>query len=110
MTSTEVPEIDVGTLHDMLPTGVALIDVREPDEWFGARVPRVTLIPMAEITERVDELPTGGPVYFICASGGRSHRVAEYLRSQGIDAVNVAGGTNGWIDAGYEVESGPATG
>jgi thioredoxin 1 len=45
----------------------------------------------------------------ICASGRRSHRVVEYLRAQGIEAVNVAGGTNGWIEAGYEVESGPST-
>lgn len=109
MTDTDVPEIDVHTLRDLLPSGVSLIDVREPDEWREARVPRVPLVPMSELAERVDEVPSAGPVYVICATGGRSHRVAEVLRARGVDAVNVAGGTKGWIEAGYEVESGPST-
>jgi rhodanese-related sulfurtransferase len=109
VSGSDVPEIDVHTLHGLWTEGVALIDVREPDEWVTVRVPDVALIPMAEITARVDELPTAGPLYVICASGARSHRVAEYLRGQGVDAVNVAGGTKGWYEAGYEVESGPST-
>ena len=35
--------------------------------------------------------------------------VADWLRQQGIDAVNVSGGTLAWIDAGLDVSSGPAT-
>ena len=42
-------------------------------------------------------------VYVICAIGGRSARAAEFLRGQGIDAINVAGGTNGWVDSGRAV-------
>ena len=30
-------------------------------------------------------------------------RAAEFLRGQGIDAINVAGGTNGWVDSGRAV-------
>jgi rhodanese-related sulfurtransferase len=33
-------------------------------------------------------------------------RVAEYLASQGLDVVNVAGGTLAWADAGLPVEHG----
>jgi rhodanese-related sulfurtransferase len=45
-------------------------------------------------------------VYVICAKGGRSLRAAEFYRAQGIDAVNVAGGTTAWVDAGQPVDTG----
>jgi rhodanese-related sulfurtransferase len=32
--------------------------------------------------------------------------VCEYLAEQGIDAVNVAGGTGAWVMSGREVELG----
>ncbi len=40
--------------------------------------------------------------------GARSLQAAEWLRGQGIDAVNVAGGMLAWIDAGLEIETGGA--
>jgi len=47
-------------------------------------------------------------VYVICAVGGRSRKAAELLISKGVDATNVAGGTKGWIDAGYDTNTGDA--
>jgi rhodanese-related sulfurtransferase len=102
-----VPEIDVHELATLREHGAILLDVRNPDEWEGARVPDVPLIPLAELPGRVDEVPQGEPLYVICAGGGRSAKAAELLRSQGVDAVNVAGGTRAWIEAGYPTESGP---
>lgn len=97
-------EISVGELA--AETDPVVIDVREPDEYRAARAPGVIHIPMGEIVERVAEIPDDGPVHVICASGGRSARVAQYLDSRGIDAVNIAGGTIAWQQAGYPVESG----
>ena len=102
-----VPEIDVHELARLREAGAALLDVRNPDEWSTARVPGVPLIPLPELAERADEAPAGDPLYVICAAGGRSAKAAEHLRSLGVDAVNVAGGTNAWIEAGYPTESGP---
>jgi rhodanese-related sulfurtransferase len=31
----------------------------------------------------------------------------EFLRAQGVDAVNVTGGSLAWRDAGHPVDSGP---
>lgn len=103
-----VPEIDVHELARLREEGAALLDVRNPDEWLEARVPGVPLIPLPELAERTDEVPAGEPLYVICAAGGRSAKAAEHLRSLGVDAVNVAGGTRGWIEAGYPTESGPS--
>jgi rhodanese-related sulfurtransferase len=102
-----VPEIDVHQLAGLHPDGAVVLDVRNPDEWESARVPGVPLIPLGELVDRVDDVPEGDPLYVICAAGGRSAKAAALLRGHGIDAVNVAGGTRGWIEAGYPTDSGP---
>jgi rhodanese-related sulfurtransferase len=43
-------------------------------------------------------------VYVICAVGARSAKAVGHLRGEGIDAVNVAGGTRAWIDAGQPTD------
>jgi rhodanese-related sulfurtransferase len=103
-----VPEIDVHELARRREQGASLLDVRNPDEWETARVPGAPLIPLPELAERADEVPAGEPLYVICAVGGRSAKAAEHLRSLGVDAVNVTGGTRAWIEAGYPTESGPS--
>ncbi len=98
-----VPEIDVETLAGLQTAGAVIIDVREVDEYEDGHVAGAVLIPLGEVTERVDEVPTDGRVYVICKSGGRSARATEWLITQGLDATNVAGGTLAWIDAGRSV-------
>ena len=85
-------------------SGVPLIDVREPDEFAAGRVPGAVNLPMSQLGERLDELPDGA-FDVICKVGGRSARVAEALTARGYDVVNVDGGTDAWIDAGYPIES-----
>ncbi len=102
----EVPEIDVDELARMRSAGVPLIDVRQPDEYEEAHVPGAVLIPLADLPERVDEVPVDGVVPFICSVGSRSRRAAEFLRRQGVDAINVAGGTKAWLEAGFDVATG----
>jgi molybdopterin-guanine dinucleotide biosynthesis protein A/rhodanese-related sulfurtransferase len=103
----DVPEIDVLQLHERLGEGAPLIDVREDDELAEARVPGVHHIPLGQVAERIAEVPTSGTVYVICARGARSAKAAAHYRAAGIDAVNVAGGTLAWMDAGLPIESGP---
>jgi len=102
----DVPEIDVDELAGLHAKGVPILDVRRPDEYIEFHVPGVQLIPMDEIEARIDEVPTDGPLYVICRSGERSRRVAGFLRGHGIDAINVAGGSGAWAEAGFPVEAG----
>jgi rhodanese-related sulfurtransferase len=81
-----------------------LIDVREPWEYAEGHVPGAISLPMSSIGEHLDELPAG-EFDVICKSGGRSARVVKALAARGHDATNVDGGTDGWIAAGYPVES-----
>lgn len=102
----EVPEVDVQVLAQALTEGAPLIDVREPAEYAEFHAPGAVLIPLGEAAERAGEVPADRPVYVICRSGGRSASAVEQWRAQGIDAVNVAGGTLAWIEAGYPVDPG----
>lgn len=102
----EVPEVDVTELAKARADGAPLIDVREPDEYSVAHVPGAVLVPLATVPERLADVPRAGPVYVICAVGQRSRRAAEFYRSRGVDAVNVAGGTTAWIEAGEPIATG----
>lgn len=102
----QVPAIDIPTLRQELDGGAPLFDVRQPDEFEEARAPGARLVPLAEVPERIDEFPTDRTVYVICKSGGRSAKAVEHLRANGVDAVNVEGGTMAWIDAGNAVDRG----
>jgi rhodanese-related sulfurtransferase len=100
-----IPEIDV---HQLAALGgeVSLIDVREPAEWVEGHVPQARLIPLGDLGARIDEVPTVGTVYLICRSGARSAHATGALRDRGVDAVNVAGGTDAWRAAGQPIATG----
>jgi rhodanese-related sulfurtransferase len=106
----DVPEIDVDELAALRTQGAPVFDVREPHEYTEAHVPGAILIPLATVPDQVDLFPTDEPVYIICASGARSRKAAGFLRTNGVDAVNIAGGTRAWLAAGFEVRTGPDAG
>ncbi|WIA96783.1 MULTISPECIES: rhodanese-like domain-containing protein [unclassified Curtobacterium] len=85
--------------------GAHIIDVREPDEYRAGHVPDATNIPLAQLGDRLREIPTGAPVHVICQSGGRSARATEALNAAGFDAVDVTGGTSAWQAAGHPVDA-----
>lgn len=102
----QIPEVDVDSLAELLEAGASLLDVRQLDEWEEARVPGAPLVPLDQLVDRLADVPAEGTLYVICRSGGRSMQACEYLRSQGIEAVNVAGGTLAWVTSGREVATG----
>ena len=98
-------EIDVNELEGLLASGpIALIDVRGIDEWQTGHVPGAQLIVMSTVPSRVQDLPRGEEIFVICESGGRSNQVATWLESQGLEAVNIAGGTGAWRASGKPLD------
>ena len=99
----QIPEIDPSELKARLDRGdqLTIIDVREPHEWdianleaYGAR-----LIPMGEITSRLEEIDPSEEIVLQCRSGARSARVLEYLQGQGYERLhNLRGGINAWSE------------
>jgi rhodanese-related sulfurtransferase len=110
MSEGSVPEIDVDELASREGDGSLVLDVRQPDEYVEGHVPGAVLIPLNELPARQNELPTDRPLLVICGSGPRSARAVEALRAAGYDATNVVGGTRAWMEAGFPVDTGPASG
>lgn len=90
---------------DDIPAGAPLVDVREPDEWAAAHVQGAQLVPLAQVPDHVEQFSAMAPVYLICRSGNRSGRAAQWLRQQGVAAVNVAGGMQAWAARGRAMVS-----
>jgi len=101
-------EIDIYTLEDAQAAGtVALIDVRQPDEYLDGHVPGAVLVPLNDLPDRLGELPPDRPLYVICRTGARSAAAVEFLTEMQIDTINIAGCTKAWAEAGNDVVVGP---
>ena len=94
-------EVDVDRVIELLDTGAALLDVREPYEWDAGHAPQACHVPMGLLS--LDGLPAGRPVLVVCHLGVRSAAVVEALRRAGVEAVNVSGGMAAWAAAGLPV-------
>lgn len=106
--SMSIEEISVDELAERLAAGARLIDVREPGEYEEVRVPGALLVPLGTVPDQLGAFRGDGPAYVICRSGGRSLKACEFAAAQGIEAVNVAGGTLAWVASGRETASGAA--
>ena len=84
---TMIPQIQPTELKRMLDSGqpVLLIDVRQPEEYAFCALPASQLIPLGELTGRVDEVrPAGATVVVYCHHGVRSLSGAAILGRAGI--------------------------
>lgn len=84
--------------------GGYVLDVRAPDEFASGHIPGAVNVALDDLPQRAAELPQDQQIYVVCAVGARSAQAAEFLRAQGLDAVNVADGTNGWSGRGWPLE------
>ncbi len=92
----EISVAELKRMHDDAEPFV-LLDVREDDEIATASLDFAKHIPMGSVPERLGELPKDGNIVVMCHGGGRSGRVASYLRQQGFESVaNLAGGIDAW--------------
>ena len=91
------------------PDGTMVIDVRRDDEWVTGHVAGAIHIPVDEILSRIEELPKGKTLLFICAAGIRSGLACEMAAATGLDPdslVNIEDGTPPWIEKGYPTSYG----
>ena len=96
----EVPlEIDVLDLARWRAAGEdhLVLDVREPWEVEICALPESRKLPMAQVPDRLAELPRDRVLVVLCHHGMRSRQVTGWLRAQGYDrAVNLSGGIDAW--------------
>ncbi len=90
---------------DQIPADAPILDVREDDEWALGRAAGAQHIPLGQLPDRLEELDPDTDYHVICRTGGRSARAAEFLVGRGYSAINVAGGSGAWLEAGKPMEA-----
>ncbi len=86
------------------PEGTVVIDVRRDDEWVTGHVAGAIHIPVDDLTDRMDQVPTDKKLLFICAAGVRSGLACEMAASMGYQSenlYNIEDGTPAWIAGGH---------
>jgi len=124
----QITEVDPSEVHELLdgaPTAgangasangasahatpdIALIDVRESEEWDAGHLPGATHVPRGYLESRIEgAVPDRDRrVVIYCASGTRSALAAKTLADLGYsDVQSMTGGITLWKDRGYEVDT-----
>jgi adenylyltransferase/sulfurtransferase len=95
-----IPQVSPKDLKKRIDAGenLFILDVREPFEYQIANIGGV-LIPQNDVAQRIGEIDRTREIVVQCKSGGRSQRIAEYLKQSGFPKVsNLAGGILAWSD------------
>jgi molybdopterin/thiamine biosynthesis adenylyltransferase/rhodanese-related sulfurtransferase len=105
---SQVDEVDPGEVRELLDEGVAIIDVREQEEWDQGHLPGAVHIPRSYLESRIDGFVPDREqrVILYCASGQRSALGANTMtRDLGFTRVqSMNGGFTLWKDRGYQVD------
>lgn len=76
---------------------VLVLDVREESEYETVNLGG-TLLPLAQLEDRIDEVDRDKQVVVHCRAGWRGGKAVAILREHGIEAVNVNGALVAWAD------------
>ena len=82
----------VARWEDLEQSGALILDVRDADEYAEGHVAGAVHIPLAELRERMVELPTERAIWVYCQVGQRAYYATRALRLNGYDALNLSGG------------------
>src|SRR3954463_8486789 len=104
---SQINEIDPSDVKPLVDNGVAIIDVRETDEFVAGHLPGAKHVPRGHLESRIETaVPDRGQrVILYCASGNRSALAAKTLLDElGYESVeSMTGGYTLWKDRGYDV-------
>src|SRR5579872_2494616 len=78
---SQITEVDPSAVHELIGNGVAIIDVRETDEFASGHLPGAKLVPRGYLESRIDGVvpDRSQRVVLYCASGNRSALAAKTL-------------------------------
>ncbi len=98
-------DISVQQAKEMIDKGdVFILDVRTQEEYNAGHIRNSTLIPVQDLSKRLNEVPRDRDTIVYCKTGGRSTAASEILANSGfIRIYNMKGGITEWTKAGYEI-------
>ena len=95
--------MDVKTAYEQMSDALFL-DVRERYEWDAGHLAGSVHIPLMELPQRLNDVPSDRTVIAVCQIGQRSELAANFLREHGYTAHNLEGGLAQWLAAGLPLK------
>ncbi|MEW2425404.1 rhodanese-like domain-containing protein [Streptomyces nigra] len=94
---------------------LTVVDVRTPGEYAAGHLPGALNVPLDRLPSALPALRRlpAGELLVVCASGARSENACRLLAEQGVTALTLTGGTQGWAADGHALrrpESGARAG
>ena len=104
---SQIEEVDPSEVKELIDEGVAIIDVRETEEFAAGHLPGAKHVPRSYLETRIEGVVPDRSTQIIlyCASGNRSaYGTRTLVQELGYEHVrSMTGGITLWKDRGYEV-------
>jgi molybdopterin/thiamine biosynthesis adenylyltransferase/rhodanese-related sulfurtransferase len=105
---SQIEQIDPSKVRELIDEGVAIVDVRETEEFTAGHLPGARHVPKSYLETRIEGVVADrdAQIVLYCQSGNRSAWAARTLEDD-LGYKNVASMTGGitlWKDRGYDVE------
>lgn len=100
----QIRTISVHELNEMIigRNSIRILDVRTAAEYAGSHISGSVNIHWPDLRTYHTELQPNEPIAVMCATGSRSGIACSILKRNGFtDVMNVAGGYNAWMAAGF---------
>lgn len=92
-------------LRDADMSKITLVDVRTPDEFAAGKIPGAINVPLDDLRQSLDRVPTDKPIVLYCGVGLRGYLASNILRQRGFKNVrNLVGGIKTYRSATAEVK------
>jgi molybdopterin/thiamine biosynthesis adenylyltransferase/rhodanese-related sulfurtransferase len=104
---SRIDEVDPAEVRELIGEGVAIVDVRETEEFAAGHLPGARHVPRSYLETRIEGVVSDrdAQIVLYCQSGNRSAYGARTL-TEDLGYTNVSSMTGGitlWKDRGYEV-------
>src|SRR5271170_1392464 len=104
---SQIDEVDPSEVRELIDEGVAIVDVRETEEFATGHLPGAKHVPRSYLESRIEGIvpDRSTQVILYCASGNRSaYGTRTLVEDLGYQHVrSMTGGITLWKDRGYEV-------
>ncbi len=91
-------------VDSLIENGAFLLDVREEFERATGKLSNDYFIPLAQLRDRLTELPKNQVIYVYCQVGLRGYNAARILIQNGFKVKNIDGGYKTYKQAHYQVK------
>ncbi|MDV6378162.1 FAD-dependent oxidoreductase [Sporosarcina sp. GW1-11] len=85
-------QVHVSEVRELVEQNAYIVDVREENEFENGHLLNAVNIPLSQLRERMEEVPSDVPVYVHCRSSQRSYNAVMALQNSGFsNVVNISG-------------------